>query len=153
MEIDRIDRAILMQLQKNNQIRNLDLAEQVGLSAPACLKRVKRLRESGVILQDISIINSQLAGNSMTLIVSVEMERDRADIYDNFKQKMYEENAVMQCYQISGQYDFMLVTNIQDIERYEQFVERVFHTDLNIRKFHTAIALRTVKQSTTINLL
>ena len=153
MEIDRIDRAILMQLQKNNQIRNLDLAEQVGLSAPACLKRVKRLRESGVILQDISIINSQLAGNSMTLIVSVEMERDRADIYDNFKQKMYEENAVMQCYQISGQYDFMLVMNIQDIERYEQFVERVFHTDLNIRKFHTAIALRTVKQSTSINLL
>jgi len=153
MEIDRIDRAILMQLQKNNQIRNLDLAEQVGLSAPACLKRVKRLRESGVILQDISIINSQLAGNSMTLIVSVEMERDRADIYDNFKQKMYEENAVMQCYQISGQYDFMLVMSIQDIESYEQFVERVFHTDLNIRKFHTAIALRTVKQSTTINLL
>jgi len=153
MEIDRIDRAILMQLQKNNQIRNLDLADQVGLSAPACLKRVKRLRESGVILQDISIINSQLAGNHMTLIVSVEMERDRADIYDNFKQKMYEENAVMQCYQISGQYDFMLVMNIQDIESYEQFVERIFHTNLNIRKFHTAISLRTVKQSTTVNLL
>jgi len=153
MEIDRIDRAILMQLQKNNQIRNMDLAEQVGLSAPACLKRVKRLRASGVILQDISVIDSQLAGNTMTLIVSVEMERDRGDIYDHFKQQMYAENAVMQCYQISGQFDFVLVIVIQNIEKYEQFVERVFHSNTHIRKFHTAIALRTVKQSTTVNLL
>ena len=86
MEIDRIDRAILMRLQKNNRIKNLDLAEDVGLSAPACLKRVKRLRESGIIVSDVSIIDPHLAGNKMTLIVSIEMERDRVDIYDKFKQ-------------------------------------------------------------------
>ncbi len=68
MEIDRIDRNILVELQKNNRIPNLTLAEMVGLSPPACLKRVKRLREEGVIVSDVSIINPELTGSKMTLV-------------------------------------------------------------------------------------
>ena len=152
MDIDRIDRAILMSLQKNNRLPNIELAAKVGLSAPACLKRVKRLREGGVIISDISIIDAQLAGNKMTLIVSIEMERDRADIYQKFKHSIIQANEVMQCYQISGAYDFVLIVCVQDIQAYEAFVERVLHTDLNIRKFHTSVSLRTVKHSTAIEL-
>lgn len=152
MEIDRIDRAILLRLQKNNRIKNIELAEEVGLSAPACLKRVKRLRESGVITNDVAIIDPLLAGNKMTIIVSIEMERDRVDIYDKFKKSILEQDEVTQCYQISGHYDFMLIICVQDIQAYEVFVERVFHTDLNIRKFYTSISLRTVKHSTAIEL-
>lgn len=152
MGVDRIDRAILMRLQKNNRIKNIELAEEVGLSAPACLKRVKRLRESGIIASDVSIIDPHLAGNKMTIIVSIEMERDRVDIYDKFKKSMLEQNEVTQCYQISGRYDFMLIICVQDIQAYEVFVERVFHTDLNIRKFYTSISLRTIKHNTAIEL-
>lgn len=152
MDIDRIDRAILMALQKNNRIRNIELAENVGLSAPACLKRVKHLREAGVIVSDVSIIDAQLAGNKMTLIVSIEMERDRADIYQKFKHSINQANEVMQCYQISGTYDFVLIVSVKDIQAYEAFVDRVLHTDLNIRKFHTSVSLRTVKNSTAIEL-
>ena len=150
MNIDRIDRAILVALQVNNRISNVNLADKVGLSAPACLKRVKRLRESGVIISDVSIVNAQLAGNKMTLIVSVEMERDRADIYQTFRHTMMQAQEVTQCYQISGSYDFVIIICVQDIQAYEIFVERVFHRDLNIRKFHTSVALRTVKHSTAI---
>ncbi|MCW8336684.1 Lrp/AsnC family transcriptional regulator [Vibrio sp. SCSIO 43135] len=152
MEIDRIDRRILVELQKCNRIPNIELAESVGLSAPACLKRVKRLREGGVIVNDVSIINPELAGNKMTLLVSVEMERDRADIYQIFRQSIMKAPEVSQCYQISGSYDFMLVVCVKDIQAYEGFVERVLHTDLNIRKFHTSVSLRTVKFSTEIDL-
>ena len=88
MKIDRIDKKILVALQRNNRIPNLELAELVGLSPPACLKRVKRLREEEVIVGDVSIINPELAGNTMTLIVSVEMERDRADIYQVFRKSI-----------------------------------------------------------------
>jgi len=152
MKIDRIDRKILVALQRNNRIPNLELAELVGLSPPACLKRVKRLREEGAIVGDVSIINPELAGNTMTLIVSVEMERDRADIYQVFKKSILKASEVTQCYQISGSYDFMLVVTVKDIQGYEYFVERVLHTDLNIRKFHTSVSLRTVKFSTEIEL-
>ena len=152
MRIDRIDRKILVALQRNNRIANLELAELVGLSPPACLKRVKRLRAEGVIVGDVSIINPELAGNTMTLIVSVEMERDRADIYQIFRKSILQAPEVTQCYQISGSYDFMLVVTVKDIQAYEHFVERVLRTDLNIRKFHTSVSLRTVKFSTEIEL-
>jgi len=152
MKVDRIDKKILVALQRNNRIPNLELAELVGLSPPACLKRVKRLREESVIVGDVSIINPALAGNTMTLIVSVEMERDRADIYQKFRKSILKAPEVTQCYQISGSYDFMLVVTVKDIQGYELFVERVLHTDLNIRKFHTSVSLRTVKLSTEIDL-
>ncbi|EGA70735.1 AsnC family transcriptional regulator [Vibrio sinaloensis DSM 21326] len=88
MEIDRIDRKILAILQANNRIANVDLAAEVGLSPPACLKRVKRLRDEKVIIGDVALINPALAGNKMTLLVSVEMERDRGDIYSVFRQSV-----------------------------------------------------------------
>ena len=152
MIIDRIDKKILVALQRDNRISNLELAERVGLSPPACLKRVKRLRKEGVIIGDVSIINPELAGNTMTLIVSVEMDRDRADIYQAFRKSILKAPEVTQCYQISGNYDFMLVVKVKDIQGYEHFVERVLHSDLNIRKFHSSVSLRTVKFSTEINL-
>ena len=152
MQIDRIDRKILVALQRNNRIPNLELAELVGLSPPACLKRVKRLRKEGAIVGDVSIINPELAGNTMTLIVSVEMERDRADIYQVFRKSILKAPEVTQSYQISGSYDFMLVVTVKDILGYEHFVDRVLRTDLNIRKFHTSVSLRTVKFSTEIEL-
>lgn len=152
MELDRIDRHILMQLQKNNRTPNIELADIVGLSAPACLKRIKRLRDNNVIIGDVAIINPELAGNKLTLVVSVEMERDRADIYNIFRQSILKASEVTQCYQISGSYDFMLIIVVKDIPAYEHFVERVLRTDLNIRKFHTSVSLRTVKFSTEIEM-
>jgi Lrp/AsnC family leucine-responsive transcriptional regulator len=151
MEIDRIDRKILSVLQKNNRIANVELAEEVGLSPPACLKRVKRLRAGKLIVGDVSIINPSLAGNKMTLIVSVEMERDRGDIYSVFRQSIEKAPEVTQCYQITGGYDFMLIVSVADIQAYERFIERVLHQDRNIRKFHTSVSTKTVKFSTQVN--
>ncbi|MDC5804853.1 Lrp/AsnC family transcriptional regulator [Vibrio europaeus] len=151
MEIDRIDRKILSALQKNNRIANVELAEEVGLSPPACLKRVKRLRAGKVIVGDVSIINPSLAGNKMTLIVSVEMERDRGDIYSVFRQSIENAPEVTQCYQITGGYDFLLIVSVSDIQAYERFIERVLHQDRNIRKFQTSVSTKTVKFSTQVN--
>jgi Lrp/AsnC family leucine-responsive transcriptional regulator len=152
MEIDKLDRRILVRLQQDNKISNVGLAAEVGLSPPACLKRVKRLRDSGVIYADVALVNPELAGNKMTLMVSVEMERDRKDIYQVFRQSILHAPEVTQCYQITGSYDFVLIVCVADIQAYENFVERVLHTDLNIRKFHTSISIRTVKFTTVTEL-
>ncbi|QIZ78178.1 Lrp/AsnC family transcriptional regulator [Ferrimonas lipolytica] len=148
MQLDRIDRRILIKLQHNNRIANIDLAAEVGLSPPACLKRVKRLRDEGVIVGDKSLLNPELIGNKLTLIVSVEMDRDRGDIYQQFRKSVMQTPEVTQCYQISGSYDFMLIVCVADIQTYETFVERSLRSDFNIRKFHTAVCMRTVKFST-----
>ena len=151
-ELDKLDRKILIQLQANNRIANVDLAAEVGLSPPACLKRVRRLRDNRVITHDVALVDPALAGNTLELIVSVEMDRDRADIYQRFRQGIAKAREVTQCYQVTGQYDFILVISVADIQAYERFVERVLHQDINIRKFHTAISTRRVKFTTAIPL-
>ncbi|WP_339388208.1 Lrp/AsnC family transcriptional regulator [Vibrio caribbeanicus] len=152
MEIDRLDRKILARLQKNNRIPNVELADEDGLSPPACMKRVKRLRDVNAIVHDVSILNPSLAGNKLTLIVSIEMERDRSDIYSKFRAVIEKAPEVTQCYQITGSFDFVLIVSVPDIQSYESFVERVIHKDENIRKFHTSVSTRTVKCTTEINL-
>ena len=152
MELDKIDRKILVILQRNNRIANVELAEEVGLSPPACHKRVKRLRDDNIIIGDVAIVNPELSGNKLTLLVSVEMERDRKDVYDDFKRVISKASEVRHCYQITGGYDFMMVVTVPDIQAYESFVDRVLHTEANIRKFQTSVSLRTVKSSTEIHL-
>ena len=131
---------------------NVELADRVGLSPPACLKRVKRLREFGVITADVSLLNPKLAGSQMRMIVSIEMERDRGDIYQQFRRSINAAKEVTQCYQVTGEYDFVLIVTVAGIEAFEAFVERVLHADLNIRKFRTAISIRQVKFTTEIAL-
>ncbi|MDB2386387.1 Lrp/AsnC family transcriptional regulator [Shewanella sp.] len=152
MTLDRIDRNILMILQKHNRVANVDLAEEVGLSPPACLKRVKRLREGGAIIGDVSLINPELVGNIITFIVSIEMDSDRGDIYHSFRTSIMKYPEVAQCYQISGSYDFLLIVHVHSIPEYENFIEGSLRKDLNIRKFHTSISLRTVKFTTQVHL-
>lgn len=84
--LDRIDRRILNQLQKDNRISNLKLAERVGLSPPACLRRVNRLRAEGVIMSDVALINPRVAGHNINIIVEVEMERDHLELSAQFRQ-------------------------------------------------------------------
>ncbi|ADZ90182.1 Lrp/AsnC family transcriptional regulator [Marinomonas mediterranea] len=152
MELDNIDRKILTVLQRNNRIANVELAEEVGLSPPACHKRVKRLRDENIIVGDVSLLNPELTGNKLTLLVSVEMERDRKEIYDAFKRVINRSSEVKHCYQITGNYDFVMVVVVPDMQAFEEFVDRVLHTDANIRKFQTSVSLRTVKTTTEIPL-
>jgi len=152
MELDNIDRKILTILQRNNRLANVELAEEVGLSPPACHKRVKRLRDENIIIGDVSILNPELTGNKLTLLVSVEMERDRKDVYDAFKRVVNQAPEVKHCYQITGNYDFVMVVTVPDIQDFERFVDQVLHTDTNIRKFQTSVSLRTVKSTTEVQL-
>ncbi len=152
MSLDRIDRRILTVLQENNRLTNVELAEQVGLSPPACLKRVRQLRESGVIIGDVSLVNPELSGNKMTMLVSVEMERDRKDIYARFQNSINRAPEVIECYQTTGSYDFVLIVCIRDIQAYEAFLERVLRADPNIRKFQSSVSIRRIKYSTAIDI-
>ncbi len=151
-ELDRIDRSILNILQLDSRISNQDLAEQIGLSPPACLRRVRRLREEGVIMAEVALINPRMVGRYINIIVEVEMVRDQLDIYDAFKRKMDGAAEVTQCYQVTGEVDFLLMLMVEDMESYEAFTRKYLSTDANLNKFRTLISLRRDKFSTAIPL-
>ncbi|WP_086480991.1 Lrp/AsnC family transcriptional regulator [Oceanospirillum sanctuarii] len=150
--MDRIDKKILNLLQKDNRISNQKLAETVGLSAPACLKRVKKLRESGVIMADVSIVSPQVVGHLINVIVEVEMDRDTLDVYDSFNRQMSACPEVTQCYQVTGEVDFVLVVLVPDMQTYEAFARRELASNAYLRKFRSLISLRREKFRTAIEL-
>ena len=113
--LDAIDRRILALLQEDNQITNLALAERVGLSPPACLKRVRRLRDEQVVVKDVALVDPDKVGQGIVAFVGVELDRQREDVLAAFERKMSGEPEVQQCYFVSGETDYLLVVTCRDM--------------------------------------
>ena len=150
--LDAIDRKILTLLQENNQITNQDLAARVGISPPPCHRRVKRLREQGVIHRDVSLIDPIKVGRSLIVFSSITLERQREDLLENFERRMARCPEVMQCYFVSGDADYLVVVSVSDMAQYNEFARRVFANEPNIRMFRSSFCLARVKYDTKIPL-
>ena len=145
LDLDRADRALLEAVQTNNRLTSEALAALVNLSPTACQRRLKRLREDGVIEADVSIISPKAVGRSITMIVLVSLERERADIVDRFKAAIRSTKEVMVGYYVTGDADFMLVVTAQDMEDYEAFTRRFFYENHDIKGFKTMVVMDRVK--------
>jgi Lrp/AsnC family leucine-responsive transcriptional regulator len=150
--LDAIDRKILDALQADNQITNLALAAKVGLSPPPCLRRVRRLREAGVIVKDVALVDPAMVGQQVTAFVGVELDRQREDVLASFERKIAAEPDVQQCYFVSGEIDYLLVVTCRDLESYNGFARRVLANEHNIKRFRTSFNLSRIKYETKISL-
>jgi len=148
--LDAIDRKILNLLQEDNQVTNQDLAAKVGISPPPCHRRVKRLREEGVIERDVALVDPVKVGRSMIVFASITLERQREDLLENFERKMGRCPEVMQCYFVSGDADYLVVVSVADMAHYNDFARRVFANEPNIRMFRSSFCLSRVKYDTKI---
>ena len=150
--LDAIDRRLLDLLQRDNQITNLALADAVGLSPPACLKRVRRLRAEKIIVKDVAVVDPEAVGQSIVAFVGVELDRQREDVLAAFERKIAAEAAVQQCYFVSGEIDYLLTVLCRDMEAYNAFARRVLANEHNIKRFRTSFSLSRVKYETRIPL-
>ncbi|MDP1574565.1 MAG: Lrp/AsnC family transcriptional regulator [Coxiellaceae bacterium] len=150
VELDKTDKKILNLLQKNNQLTNLELAELINLSPPPCLRRVRRLRESGVIMHDVALVNPFKIKQNLISFVSVTLEKSGEDFLDHFEQKMNECPEVKQCYFISGEVDYLLMVHVEDIATYNEFVRRALVNASNVKSFRSNFCLSRVKYDTSI---
>ena len=145
LRMDEFDVQILTLLQENSRFTAERISDEVGLSAAAVQKRIKRLRDSGVIEREIAVVNPKSAGRSMTILVEVSMARENRAVLDNFKKRMRTEPLVQQCYYTTGESDFMLIMTVKDIEEYEQFTQDAFFGTPEVNKFKTTIVMDRVK--------
>ncbi|MER8537375.1 Lrp/AsnC family transcriptional regulator [Mesorhizobium sp. M1005] len=143
--IDDLDRRILGSLQKNNRLSFAELADLVGSSAASCMRRINRLRADGVIIADISLVDPKALGKSLTVVLTVELDRERLDLVDDFKRAMRAAKEVTQCYMVTGDADFVLIITVEDVEAFDVFVKTKLYTNPNVRKFKSMIALDRVK--------
>lgn len=145
MELDALDARILSQLQLDNRCTSEALAEKVGLSATACQRRIKRLRDSGFIEADVSIISAKAAGRNVQMLVLVTLERERSDIIDRFKKAIRSTPEVVNGFYVTGDTDFVLYVTATDMEDYESFTRRFFYENPDIKTFKTLVVMDRVK--------
>ncbi len=145
MKIDDFDKAILRCLQENARLKSDTIAERVGLSATACQRRIKRLRDSGAIAKEVAVINPDVVGNQLKLIVQLVIERCGAEIVDRLKRELLARPEIQQCYGITGSFDFVMIVTVKDMAAYEQFTRRVFFDNPAIQEFNTTVVMETVK--------
>ena len=143
--LDDLDRRILTALQADNRLSFAELAERVASSAASCMRRVRRMREEGVIIADIALVDPQAVGRSLTAVVNVELESERLDLIDAFKREMRSAPEVTQCYMVTGDADFVVVVVVEDVAAFEAFTRQRLYANPNIRKFRSMIMLDRVK--------
>lgn len=144
VSLDAFDRALLEQVQADNQQPARALAERIGLSESAVLRRLRRLRRAGVILADVSVVHPAALGLPLTVHVLVSLEREGSALLDAFTRKLRGRPEVERAWYVTGEADFVLLLRLASMEAYETFAREVFHDDPNVRAFRTMVAMREV---------
>ena len=114
-KIDAFDLKILQIIQENNKITSEVLAKEVGLSSSACQRRINSMRKAGIIQKDVSIIDRNFIGRKITIVVQVLSDKEGIEYDDEFKKTMLKAPEVMQCYYVTGDYDYVLIATFKDM--------------------------------------
>lgn len=150
VDLDSADRQLLALIQEDSATPIHALAAATGLSTASVQRRLRRLRERGVIAREVAVIDPAAAGIGMSFVVMVELERERIDQLDAFRRKVLREPHVQQCYYVTGEADFVLVCVARDMAEFEELTRRLFFGDENVRRFRTSVVMGRTKVGLTL---
>ncbi|CAM3976105.1 Lrp/AsnC family transcriptional regulator [Bordetella muralis] len=150
LELDDLDRRILNQLQQDSALTNQELAARVHASPPTCLRRVRRLVESGVIARQVAILAPEKLGSSLTAIVEITLDVQAAESLNAFERSLMDEPAVQQCYRVSTGPDFVVIVQVRDMPAYHALVHRAFTAQANVRNVRTFFSVHRAKFETRV---
>ncbi|AGV19708.1 MULTISPECIES: Lrp/AsnC family transcriptional regulator [Vibrio] len=142
--MDKIDRQLINLMQKDATLTTAELADQVGLSASPCARRIKRLEQEGVISGYRAIVSRDTVGIAMTVFVEVSLNNHQASSIDEFEHAVVEMDEVISCHVVSGAYDYLLEVVSKDLAGYETFTRKLQRLE-NVKDIHTHLAIRQVK--------
>jgi Lrp/AsnC family transcriptional regulator, leucine-responsive regulatory protein len=143
--LDDLDLRILGILQRDSSLTNFELAERALASPPTCTRRVRKLKEAGVIQREIAVLDHSTIGSSITAIVEITLDRQAAEDYDVFEAYVCAEPAVTQCYRVSPGPDFIVVVDLADMAAYDEFARRLFTNSSNVRNVRTFFSTHRAK--------
>ncbi|WP_434020173.1 leucine-responsive transcriptional regulator Lrp [Thalassotalea atypica] len=146
-QIDRIDRNILDELQKNGRLSNVELSKRVGLSPTPCLERVKRLENEGYISGYKAILNPELLDAALLVIVEITLTKTSPDVFDDFSKAVHELDVIQECHLVSGDFDFLLKTRVKDMAAYRQLLGDTLLRLPAVSESRTYVVMEEVKSS------
>ena len=149
INIDATDLKLLDLLQTDASLSNQDLAERVHISPPTCLRRIKRLRDAGLIEREIALLSAdRLAvalGHGLTAVVEISLDRQGEEALEAFEARVVQDDAVQQCYRVSPGPDFVLLVHVADMPGYQALAQRLFTSDANVRNVKAFFSVKRAK--------
>lgn len=146
--LDRLDRRILHELQLDGKLTNSALAERVSLSESACLRRVRRLEESGMLRGYVALVDQSRAGYPDNVFVNITLESQQQADLSAFETEVKKLPEVMECHLMSGEADYLLRVVVSDARDYERIHSRFLTRLPGVDRVHSSFALRTVIKKT-----
>jgi Lrp/AsnC family leucine-responsive transcriptional regulator len=143
--LDPFDRKLIELLQVDVQKPVAILAEAVGLSAPACYRRIRRLRASGIIEREIALVRPKTVGWPLSMIVLISLESENAHTVNEMMEIFRREPEILEAWNVTGDHDFALRIVARDMEGYDNLAQRLFAANERIRTFKTLVVIREVK--------
>jgi Lrp/AsnC family leucine-responsive transcriptional regulator len=150
--LDDFDLKLLELLQADARRPVPDLAEAIGLSAPACYRRIRRLRETGAISREIAIVRPRTLGWPLSMILLVTLEREGARTVDEMMRVLQGVPEVVEAWNVTGDHDFAVRMVARDMESFDELARRLFAADERVRSFKTLVVIRQVKELSPIPL-
>lgn len=151
MSLDRVDRNILRELQKNGRISNVELSQKVGLSATPCLERVKRLEKQGVIKYYTALLDPQYLDSSLLVYIELTLKRSSPDVFERFNKAATQLDSILECHLVSGDFDYLLKTRVADMSAYRKVLTETLLLLPDIKNSKTYVVMEEVKYLTSIN--
>lgn len=154
IKIDDLDVQLLGILQKDSSMTNQLLAQQLGIAPATCLRRTQRLRQAGVIEQQVVILNPQALAEAtgqpqaLSVLVEVSLNQQGQEWQDAFEARAIALDAVQQCWRVSPGPDFVLMLLAQDMAHYQALAQQLFTQDANVRNVKAYFAIKRAKFGT-----
>lgn len=151
MQLDRYDRQLLEVLQKDGRISNQDLADKIGLSPSACLRRLRTLEESGLIVGYRALLDAKVLGLTLMALVHISMDRHTPERFANFEKKVADLPEVLECLLITGQdADYQLKVIVRDMDAYQELLLNKITRIEGVTGVHSSFVLRNVVNKTSL---
>ncbi|MFB1010802.1 MAG: Lrp/AsnC family transcriptional regulator [Thiopseudomonas sp.] len=152
-KLDRFDIRILDALQKNAQLSNQDLAEQIGLSPSPCSRRVRQLEDSGYIQRHVALLDPKKLGLTLTAYVLIGMDRHTPERFANFQKHVCQWPEVLECSLITGMdADYQLKVVVPDMDNYQKFLLEKLTRIEGVTSVRSSFVLNQVQLSTVLPL-
>ncbi|NLT57240.1 MAG: Lrp/AsnC family transcriptional regulator [Actinomycetales bacterium] len=150
--LDRLDRAILRELQADGRLSNVELAKRVRLSPSPCLRRVKSLEDRGFIQGYTAVLDRSRMRRDLHVFVQVSLASQRQDTLRAFERAIADLDEVMECYLIAGESDYLLGVAVADLDAYQRFYTKKLGEVPGITSLRSLVSMKTVKYTTALPL-
>lgn len=152
INLDSIDKAILMELQRSAKLNTKEIAAKVGLSVTPTYERIKRLENQGIINSYVALLDKDKIGKSLEVFCHVTLKSHAKDVIQNFEKNIVELDDVVECYHVTGNSDYLVKVLVSNIKEYQEFIIDKISTIDNVSNVQSAFVMTNVKSNTAIKL-